>query len=456
MEIDEEDTIKTLLQSLVVKMDLQADRSAALESRLSILEGERTLDKDDERDDGSHVSARERQSRKTRFQKDLEDVSAAEEKRMVVINMPPPDFKHIFLDSTDLADFSNFLIQWMEWESTYSLKLEPPRILSKRLRSLLMHNHEVSEADFYKMTPTDFMKLMAKETKVMSKREFGDTMRHALRYMKPLNWEKVNPANHQRFYQGILRRKDLFTKVFQILMENNKEYCPELKGKKYGLAQIFLDLIAQTYNESILAEIPEINRSNYVKIDDFIEKYVEQAKHHYEVACGMKRVPYVGSQFRSIDSTSNERDHSTKNVQRKESDNKQGLNNMHYHNQDAMDGDDEELEISPVVEVPEESDLEATDEDDGDLQRKMDDLQPCSSHDETEMRLLAIPGDKMITRGCINFAVYGNCFKGSECRNAKGHNEASAKETRQWLMKKLATIEREGYPKVLKRDQTRA
>ena len=115
MEIDEEDTIKTLLQSLVVKMDLQADRSAALESRLSILEGERTLDKDDERDDGSHVSARERQSRKTRFQKDLEDVSAAEEKRMVVINMPPPDFKHIFLDSTDLADFSNFLIQWMEW-----------------------------------------------------------------------------------------------------------------------------------------------------------------------------------------------------------------------------------------------------------------------------------------------------------------------------------------------------
>lgn len=59
MEIDEEDTIKTLLQSLVVKMDLQADRSAALESRLSILEGERTLDKDDERDDGSHVSAKE-------------------------------------------------------------------------------------------------------------------------------------------------------------------------------------------------------------------------------------------------------------------------------------------------------------------------------------------------------------------------------------------------------------
>ena len=49
MEIDEEDTIKTLLQSLVVKMDLRADRSAALESRLSILEGERTLDKDDER-----------------------------------------------------------------------------------------------------------------------------------------------------------------------------------------------------------------------------------------------------------------------------------------------------------------------------------------------------------------------------------------------------------------------
>ena len=86
----------------------------------------------------------------------------------------------------------------------------------------------------------------------------ADCMRNALRYLRPLNWGKVNPGNHQKFFQGILRRRELYMKVFQIIMENNTTHCPEIKGKKYGLAQIFLDLISDTYNESVISEIDEI------------------------------------------------------------------------------------------------------------------------------------------------------------------------------------------------------
>lgn len=77
-----------------------------------------------------------------------------------------------------------------------------------------------------------------------------------------------------------------------------------------------------------------------------------------------------------------------------------------------------------------------------------------------EHQLAAIAGtetdDKPSARGCVNFAIYGNCFRGVDCKNAGGHNENVAKETRQWLMKKLATVERDGYStSVPKKDQTR-
>ena len=46
-------------------------------------------------------------------------------------------------------------------------------------------------------------------------------------------------------------------------------------------------------------------------------------------------------------------------------------------------------------------------------------------------------GKAPAVRGCINYALYRNCFKGSECKNAAGHNEKVAEETRKWMISKL-------------------
>lgn len=90
-----------------------------------------------------------------------------------------------------------------------------------------------------------------------------------------------------------------------------------------------------------------------------------------------------------------------------------------------------------------------------DVEDDVDDDNPQLS--ETQMEILAALGENSkIIRGCVNYAIYGNCFKGKECKNAPGHCESIAKETRQWLLKKLATIERDGYKSsVPRKDQTK-
>lgn len=464
-----------LREDLSRRIDENSERLADLNARVTILEGEKALnsESDDEKKESS-ISQR-KNSRKTKFQKEIEETAkdGSDQKRIVVYNMPPPDFSGIFLDSTDLADFSTFLIEWLEYEKTHSMKLEPPRIMSRRLRSMLKYNHGLSDEEFYKLTPQSFMELMSKETKVMSKQEFAETLKNALRRIKPLNWDRVTPATHQKFFQAILRRKEIYLKVFQILMESNSAYCPALKGKEYGLANIFLSTISDEYNDSIKMEIKEINNSNYPKVEDFLDAYVEQAKKHYDVACGVKRIPYKGTDFKTVPKDNptfkkknwnyGNKSNGNGNFQKKSDGNNQQSklnyiqmddfesssdedkgNNTTYRNNDSFFEDEEDF----VDQVDVNKDNPDSDEEE--VKKSLD--------SESVDQLFALQSNNnTVTRGCVNFALYGNCFKGKECKNAQGHTESVAKETRQWLMKKLATIDRDGYStSVPRKDQTKA
>lgn len=469
-----------LREDLSQRIDVNSERLADLASRVSILEGERTLNSESEDDQKEGSVSQRKNSRKTKFQKEIEEAttgngSGEHQNRVVVYNMPPPDFSGIFLDSTDLADFSKFLIDWLEYERTNSMRLEPPRIMSRRLRSMLKYNHGLTDAEFYSLTPNSFMELMSKETKVMSKQEFAETLKNALRHIKPLNWEKVTPATHQKFFQAILRRKEIYLKVFQILMESNSQYCPALKGKEFGLANIFLSTISEEYNSSIKMEIKEINDTNYPKVEDFLNAYVEQAKKHYDVACGVKRIPYKGAEFKSIPKdnpnfkkkTWNNSGNKTNGYQKKVGNDtsQQRLNYIKVNESDSS-SDDDENNSRNVTNLSENSFLYDDDDFDEEFVKDSDD-NPGNDEEEIikdgpfgfekEDKLLVISGSNTVTRGCVNFALYGNCFKGKDCKNSQGHTESVAKETRQWLMKKLATIDRDGYSSVVPRkDQTKA
>ena len=276
-----------------------SDRLSELTARVDILEGKAELSDEEVKNDVKNSVSKRKNSRKTVFQQELDSVGEERDvtQRMVVVNMPPPKYDHIFLDSTNLADFATFLINWLEWERTYGMKLEPPRIIATRVRRLLQFNQEISDEEFAKLTASDFMKIMAKETKTSGKRDFALMMKSALENVRKLNWEKVTPVTHQKFFQAILRRKEIYLKVFRILMENNAQDCPPLKGKEFGLVQIFLDTVSDSYNDSIKAELKDINSTTYPKIEDFLTAYVDKAKEHYDLACGMRRFPYSGVDY---------------------------------------------------------------------------------------------------------------------------------------------------------------
>ena len=238
-----------------------------MQPRLSILFEERD-DKDSDKSqtskdcleeqdgDVNKDTKRNPEDRKTMFQRKVEETSKLAERHAVVVQRQTPNHSDIFLNSTDLSEYANFVNKWFDWEIRHGIKLEPALIVSKNVRNQLMYNNGKTETDFNALTPADFCSLMAKETRVYSKVQFAETFRNAMRNVRVLAWDKVRPSSHERFFQGILRRQKIFLRTFQILMEANKTACPTLEGKEFGLAQIFLDLIDKEYNKYILAEIP--------------------------------------------------------------------------------------------------------------------------------------------------------------------------------------------------------
>ena len=80
-------------------------------------------------------------------------------------------------------------------------------------------------------------------------------------------------------------------------MENNSEYCPDLEGKDVGFAQIFLDLVDETYNKTALAEIKKVKSANYPTVEELLEAYIKKAKEHYDTSKCYRFVPYSGEDY---------------------------------------------------------------------------------------------------------------------------------------------------------------
>jgi hypothetical protein len=430
-------SITTKLSDMNDKIDEnKLDTSAQfqhLDSQFGILVGEMELEKQEAADKFSPVNSASRNSsqRKSMFQRELKTATELGERRNVVMNMQSPDFKHIFLNTTDLADYADFLIKWFDFEARYGIKLEPSQIISKKVRNLLMYNHNIDKATFHTLTPEDTCQYLALETKVLSKVQFSTTMRAAVKKSTTLlNWSSVKPSTHQQFFQGILMRKEMFLRIFGIMMEGNKQHCPSLEGKEYGLAKIFLDTIDNAYNIAVLAEIRKVNDSNYdKKIEEFINTYVAQAKVHYDVARTIQLIPYGDSSVSSsVDTKPVYKPAATVSDTHKNYSKPNNFSNNYskpnfvkpISTVDRTVNHMEDTSIAPDSENLSDHDEDLNDE---------DNIENCEE--------LMVLEQNFKSNGCINYALYGNCFKASECKHAQGHTEIAAVRTRQWMMEKM-------------------
>jgi phospholipase C len=79
-------------------------------------------------------------------------------------------------------------------------------------------------------------------------------------------------------------------------------------------------------------------------------------------------------------------------------------------------------------------------DDDFDQQVKEMVQQDPDFDEDTMNRVMAMDEPNGSTRGCVAYALYGNCYKGKDCKYFQGHNEAVAKDSRKWMVKKLAQM----------------
>jgi hypothetical protein len=393
--------------------------------------------------------------RKSVFLREAEASDAAAATKQVVIHLEPPSHKHIYLDSTELSDFTKFIIQWFEYEQINGLKLEPAQIVSRRIRNLLTYNNNITDEAFVKLTAEKFCGLMAKETKVYSKVQFVETLSHALRHMRVLDWSSVRPNSHEHFFQEILKRKSVFMRTFRIMMEENSRLCPPVSGKEYGSAYVFLNLIEEKYNKRVLAEIPKISETNYRNIEEFLDTYVEKANEHYEASKAVRLIPYESADFQRR-ATVPRRPFTKETGVARTPDRGNGYQSDRKLNTvedvlevvDYVEESDDEYEMSDVRRV---DFLEDPEDEFQDQVREMVHQDP-DLNEQQMSQLLAV--DKPVaTRGCVAYALYGNCLRGDQCKHSQGHNETVAKDTRRWMIKKLSQmIQDEDNPrKVLSR-----
>ena len=397
------------------------------------------------------------------------------ERHTVVVNMTPPSHKHIFLNSTNLAEYLQMVTLWTEWQARYGIKLETSQVISTNVKHILMYKNDLTDVEFNELTPVEFCKLMAKETIVTSKREFADTLRGALRNTSKLLWSDVRPNTHEKFIQGTLKRYKLYVKAFQIIMEEdgNKKFCPDLEGKDYGLVQIFLDMFEYSYVKTVLAEIPRVKSNKYRTITEFLDTFVAYVNEQYQASRALRSIPYEGADFAqpvaranhgrgegskpwqsgtekkpwSKDYVKRDGDRGVLNAmgarRPRDSDDSEDERRSRDEQQRSRRGPDSDDDSVDPLEPP--PDVRTKDK--GDLLRTLDGA--------PEEILQALDAATQ-TKGCLYYTVYGKCFRGEECKNVLGHTDKIARETRQWLIRKLTAMENEGSgpPKLLTRERT--
>jgi hypothetical protein len=417
--------ILAALERISTRMDVIEGQTRETSSRISILEGERTLDQEDVSKREDNPNTKERRS--TRFNKLVAENKVLSNRHQVQVIKEPPSHRHIYLKSTKLQDYVKFVNDWMDYGIRHGINLEPAQIVSNTIRQRLLDKYEMTEQDFLKLSAEEFCQLMAGETRVFSVIAFAETLETALSHIKPMPWDKVTPANHEDFYNSVLRLNTVFERTVNILMEMNSEFAPRLDDKKWGLAVIYLRKIDKGYREVVLAEIPKLRQENYHTIHDFVKTFKERAFAHYERSRTMSMIPYRGVQFSTCGGLDQKEQIAVLNVIRTSNE----VRDVH----DSVEMNDDELYLD---ERPGHDQASSDADDPG---NEMEELYINELTDQERVVLQGIEpsgkGEGQYPTSCIYYAIFGECKRGSECKNKDAHNAQAADRTRKWLRQKL-------------------
>ena len=201
------------------------------------------------------------------------------EKPQVVMNVQLPSSEHIYLRSLDVSQFPIFLVAKRDFEQINNVVLPP------------------TPTEFNEKSPLELASALMSSVKVVSVPHFAVCLSESLSKIPALEWDRVTPRTHEKFWNGVLYRKERFLAYFSIIYEANQSFCPTVDNRDSGTAAIFLSLFDKSYTDCILMDIKPVKAKNYPTIEDFVVAFVDKAGEHFAVSRKVASVPYTGSGF---------------------------------------------------------------------------------------------------------------------------------------------------------------
>ena len=218
-------------------------------------------------------------------------VTAATLPQSIQYTRSAPSYLHIKLERLTLVHVVKFIEEVLSYVHAYRLNLPFTTLVTTEVREqLISHNVGLTITQFHALSVDDFFALLLREVRPEDKLIFYSTMAKSVKMELPSSY-KPSPLDFKPLYQAILRLREKFMRVYEILAEDNQDNIPDCTDKDNGLIRLWIDAIPFGYGKKVYQSMPvkkfhdiyAFVRAFMVVVEKDFERYRQNAvmKHHF-------------------------------------------------------------------------------------------------------------------------------------------------------------------------------
>ena len=267
--------------------DLQARRESA-QKRLSYSSDKESDPSDSSSDESSQASPTKPKKAAGKLFRDIKhstDVASAQ----TVLVMRKEKECHVTINKFRLSKVAKAIRDIINFQEEEGTVVRMQKVLSSDMKEHLRVSRGLTRTDLAKLDMSDLFQIIAEETKVYSTVAFYDELKDAMSHTKIMDWSKVSAVNHEVFYFQQLKFIDNFKRMLQIMLECNKEYCPRVDDKQYGLVRLFKELNDPAY---IAYAFGCMKTLSFNTMNEFFNEFSKVLYDHYQVSLVSRELPY--------------------------------------------------------------------------------------------------------------------------------------------------------------------
>jgi hemoglobin-like flavoprotein len=404
---------------------------------------------------------------RSKYRKTMSMVTKQANDGSVLPTLTVPPFQYR-LNSTSPSAILKFQRNWVRYQLQYKVPVNPLTCVSEGILRKIRHTQHVTDDDLRSCNAEEFCMYLANDLVMVNKLMFFKELEEALSTIPRLKWHGVGLLEHETFYNELLYRQERVLEYFNFFKENkdNRDAIPKVAGK-FGTAKLFLNLIDEEYNEPILALIPELKDKNYQKLEDFISCYMREADRQFEITRAViNGVPFSSNKAKKPERDKAYADKSSfkKREYVRDDDRKrdwvanrfkprqeQQVNHLSDNPLELHDSDEDAWELQWDEEIVRARTLYEDDREEPErLSDDPEDHDPeivippdiLNNIDPVMPTLAGQFNQQDKVYGCLYYTIYGKCLKGDKCKYAKAHNRQGARDTSEWIIKRLGSNDR--------------